>query len=84
MRICLILSVFSLLAACSSREREARAHITQRRTVTAGRLMISYEFRVGGQSFSDSMETANRVVPHDSVPVFYSPGNPRKNHLRLP
>lgn len=84
MRIFLILSVFCLFAACSSRERETRAHITQRRTVAAGRLLISYEFRVDGQIFSDSVETANRVVPHDSVPVFYAPGNPRESHLQLP
>ncbi|MBI2282859.1 MAG: hypothetical protein HYU71_04050 [Bacteroidetes bacterium] len=84
MRIYLILSVFCLLAACSSREGETRAHITQRRTVAAGRLLINYEFRVGGQLFLDSMETANRVVPHDSVPVVYSPRNPRESHLQLP
>lgn len=84
MRICLVLSFFSLFAACSSRERETRAHITQRRTVAAGRLLISYEFKVNGRTFTDSVEIANRVVPHDSVPVFYSPGNPQKSHLQLP
>ncbi|MEA3426763.1 MAG: hypothetical protein U9R46_10985 [Bacteroidota bacterium] len=84
MRICLIVCFFTLFAACVPGEGETRAHITQRRTVAAGRLLISYEFRANGRSFTDSMEIANRVVPHDSVPVFYLPGNPQKSRLQLP
>ncbi|MBI2273151.1 MAG: hypothetical protein EPO58_17505 [Chitinophagaceae bacterium] len=76
--------LFLLLLACSAEQAQTRAHITQRSTGKAGRLMISYEFRVGDSLFSDSMELANRVVPHDSVTVLFSPANPRKSHLSLP
>ncbi len=84
MKKILSVSLFLLFLACSPEQEKARAHITERKTGKAGRLMISYEYRVGDSLFTDSMELANRVVPHDSVTILYSPANPRESRLSLP
>ncbi|MES2005181.1 MAG: hypothetical protein V4450_11705 [Bacteroidota bacterium] len=80
---CLTCSFF-LLLACSGRNQESIAHITQRRLKASGSLVISYQFRQGASLFKDSMEIPNRIVPHDSVKVVFASGNPSKSHLVLP
>lgn len=74
-----------LFAACTARERETRAHITQRRLDSSGKVMISYRFEADGKWVTDSVEV-NRsvVVPHDSVKVFYAAGNPSASRLQIP
>ncbi|MES2374087.1 MAG: hypothetical protein V4557_16015 [Bacteroidota bacterium] len=74
-----------LLTACSSKQRETLAHITQRRVDAGGKVMISYQFLNGTSLVSDSMEVAKTsIVPHDSVKVIFSPENPTESHLVLP
>lgn len=75
----------ALVAACSAGERQTYAHITQRRAVDAGKVMITYRFEAGGAWILDSMEVGRAaVVPHDSVKVVYPAENPSKSRLVLP
>jgi hypothetical protein len=73
-----------LVTACSSGRQETRAHIVQRRQQESGKLVISYRFYTGEKWILDSMEVDNTVIPHDSVTVQFSPGNPAKNRLLIP
>ncbi len=70
--------------ACSGPQKKTIAHITQRRLQNGGNLMVSYQFHDGGQLFLDSMEVQNKIFPHDSVWVAFSPENPQNSHLLLP
>ena len=74
-----------ILAACSTKQRESLAHITQRRINASGKVMISYQFHNGTNLVLDSMEVKRTtIVPHDSVKVVFSPENPAGSHLVLP
>jgi len=79
-----LIAVILFLAACSSKQREAFAHITQRRMDHAGKLVISYQFNNGEKLVYDSMELVNKIVPHDSVKVVFSPGHPGYSQLLIP
>lgn len=82
-----ILGIYTLimLAACSSGQQEAIAHITQRRIDSSGKVMINYRFQANGEWVSDSMEVGRAViVPHDSVKVVFAGTNPSESHLLLP
>jgi cytochrome c oxidase assembly protein Cox11 len=68
-------------AACSGKEKEATAHITQRRLDKAGKLVISYQFNSGERLVYDSVEIPNRVIPHDSVKVVFSASNPEDSRI---
>jgi len=80
--ICIFFVLF--FAACSAKQRETIAHITQRRLDTAGKLVISYQFSHNGQLVYDSVEVINKIVPHDSVRVIYSLEHPQESRLLLP
>ncbi|MES2329373.1 MAG: hypothetical protein V4539_07210 [Bacteroidota bacterium] len=81
----LLLFCITLLAACSAKQRETLAHITQRRIDASGKVMISYQFHNGASLVLDSMEVPKTlIVPHDSVKVVFSPENPSDSHLLLP
>ena len=84
MKISPIIIIVLLIIACSNRQKQAIAHITERRLQNSGKLMISYQFHDGGNLFSDSMEIENRILPHDSVAVVYLPEKPQTSHLLLP
>lgn len=73
-----------LLGACHEQRHETVAHITQRRIKTNGMLEISYQYHNGQRLVLDSMELVNRIVPHDSLPVVFSPGTPSQSHLLIP
>jgi hypothetical protein len=81
----LIFFCIIIFTACSSKKQETHAHIVERRMGTGDKLIISYQFLVGTQLVSDSMEVPkNRIVPHDSVKLVFSTGNPITSHLILP
>jgi len=75
--------IILLFAACSAKERETFAHITQRRLDKAGKLVISYQFSNNGKLVYDSVEVINKIVPHDSVRVIYSLEHPQESRLLL-
>jgi hypothetical protein len=79
-----LISCFMVIAACSAKQRETFAHITQRRLDKHGKLMISYQFRDGDKLVYDSMEVPNSIIPHDSVRVVFASGNSSESHLLLP
>ena len=78
-----ILSIL-FFTSCSEKEQETFAHITQRRLDADGRLVISYQFNAGEKMVYDSIEVLNKVVPHDSVKVVFSPKHPEQSRLLLP
>ena len=81
----ILFSCIIFCTACSAKQRETLAHITQRRVDASGKVMISYQFHNGTSLVSDSMEVKqNTVVPHDSVKVLFSAENPANSHLVLP
>jgi hypothetical protein len=81
----LIFFCIIIFTACSSKKQETLAHIVERRMGAGDKLIISYQFLAGTQLVSDSMEVPkNRIIPHDSVKLVFSPGNPAKSHLILP
>ena len=76
--------ILLFLAACSSKQRETIAHITERRVDAQGKLIISYRFNTGEKWISDSAKVVNRIIPHDSVKVLFSPEHPYQSRLLLP
>ena len=79
-----LIFVILFFAACSTKQREAYAHITQRRLDTEGKLVISYQFNTGEKLYYDSVEVINKIVPHDSLKVVFSPGHPEDSRLLIP
>ena len=73
-----------LLVACSSRQEESYAHITQRRVDARGQLVLTYRFFADGKWVYDSASVPNQVIPHDSVKLVYSPEHPAESRLLLP
>ena len=72
-----------LLYSCSADHYETRARIIERRLLPDSQLLIKYSFVAGTQVVTDSVRTRNRIIPHDSILVRYSPDNPKKNTLRF-
>ena len=70
--------------ACNAKQKQTKAHITQRRTLTDGKLMIAYTFNANGKMIVDSEAVTNEIVPHDSVPVVFSSENPNESKLQIP
>ena len=79
----LILAIL-FIAGCSAKQRETFAHITERRLDPTGKLVISYQFSNGVQLYYDSVEMINRIVPHDSLKVVFSPKHPEDSRLLIP
>lgn len=73
--------VLLALAACNAGMRETNAGIIERRVIAGEGLLIKYSFRAGDETITDSVRTKNKVIPHDSIRVKYSPSDPRKNTL---
>jgi len=80
----LLISFILFFTACSLKEQETIAHITQRRLDGEGKLVISYQFNTGEKWISDSMEVTNRIIPHDSIKVVYSLEHPEESRLLIP
>jgi hypothetical protein len=81
--IVLLLCVLAF-TACKEKTGETRASIVQRKRMPAGKLLVSYQFRVDKVVYADSLIIQNRVIPDDSVRVIYSLSSPTQNHLELP
>jgi len=79
-----LITALALLAACSSRQEQGYAQITQRRVDTRGQLVLTYRFYAEGKWIQDSTVIANQVVPHDSVKLVYAPEHPEESRLLLP
>lgn len=73
-----------VLLSCNAKQKQGLAHITQRKKLANGRLLISYTFKADEKIITDSMEFANQTIPHDSVVVVFSPQNPHDSKLRIP
>jgi uncharacterized protein YcfL len=85
MKIRMLYVLVSLvLVSCNNNQKEGVAHITQRKILANGRLLISYTFKANEKIIVDSMEFPNQIVPHDSVIVVFSSENPTKSKLRIP
>lgn len=72
--------------ACNSRGvMETKAHILERKMLSNGKLLVNYVFRSEkGEVITDSVAVdEQRVIPHDSVPVIFSPKDPRENELKV-
>ena len=79
----LLIPVILFFTACSTKERETIAHITQRRMDADGKIVISYQFNTGEKWIYDSMEVTNRIIPHDSIKVVYSVKHPEDSRLLI-
>lgn len=85
MKIIIVLLLCVLqFAACKEKTGETRASIVQRKRMPAGKLLVSYRFRVGNIDYSDSLIMQNEVLSDDSARVIYSLSVPSRNHLELP
>lgn len=75
------------IAGCTEKNTLlAKAHIIERKALGNGKLRVNYVFTAGErQLVKDSADVdSERVVPHDSVSVRFSPGDPHQNHIQLP
>lgn len=79
-----LLISFVFLLACNGRQKQALAHITERRRDATGQLVLQYRFYTGEKWVEDSISIPNQPLPNDSVKLFFTPGNPAENHLELP
>lgn len=70
--------------ACKEKTGETRAGIVQRKRMPAGKLLVSYQYRVENVVYADSLIMQNRVLPDDSVRIIYSLSVPTRHHLELP
>jgi hypothetical protein len=77
------LLIFSavLIISCSADHYEAKAKIIERRVLEDNSLLIKYTFKAGDKIITDSVQTKNRVIPHDSIKVSYSASDPGNNTL---
>lgn len=83
-KICYSL-VLLLLAACTSQQQKATARITERKAGGNGKLLVHYTFQNEGKTIRDSAEIlGTKVLPDDTVPVFFSVKQPVKSNLQLP
>ncbi|RXK87115.1 hypothetical protein [Filimonas effusa] len=62
-----------------------KAHILERKMLSNGKLLINYVFRAPhGEVITDSVAVdEHKVIPHDSVPLIFSPKNPKENELEI-
>jgi hypothetical protein len=72
-----------IFSACSTDHYETKAKIIERKMLQDNELMIRYSFKAGNQVIIDSVRTKNKVIPHDSLRVIYSPSDPGKNTLKF-
>lgn len=83
-----ILGVAVLMAACGEGGHNmltARAHILERKLTAEGKLMINYTFTTGQKAISDSIQVdTQKIIPHDSLTVLFSPKNPSDHRLQVP
>lgn len=76
-----------LVTACGQRNNmlTARAHILERKITDDGKLMINYTFTTGQKAINDSLQVdTQKIIPHDSLTVLFSPKNPSDHHLQVP
>ncbi|BAV04686.1 hypothetical protein SAMN05421788_111114 [Filimonas lacunae] len=76
-----------VMAGCSEKNTLlAKAHIVERKALANGRLRVNYIFTLDNHTtIKDSADVdRERVVPHDSVTVRFSPKDPSQNSLQLP
>ena len=83
MKVSISVFVALLFAACSAEHYEAKAKIIERRVVDNDNILIKYSFQAGDATIIDSVRTKNKVIPHDSLRVIYSPSDPGKNTLKF-
>ena len=72
-----------LLASCAADHYETKARIIERRVIDKNNIMVKYSFLAGDKTIIDSVRTRNKVIPHDSLRVIYSPSDPAKNTLKF-
>lgn len=68
---------------CTADHYETKAKIVERKMLPDSQLLIRYSFRAGDRTFTDSVRTRNKVIPHDSLRVIYSASDPGKNTLKF-
>lgn len=84
--LCGAVLLLVVATACNSRVVvETKAHILERKMLSNGKLLVNYVFRSEqGEVITDSVAVdEERVIPHDSVPVIFSPKDPRENELKV-
>jgi len=60
------------------------AAIIERKMMTNGKLMLSYVFKAGGKTITDSLVTENKVIPGDTLKVTFPVTNPKAGKALLP
>jgi hypothetical protein len=83
MKLYISFFVLILIVSCSAEHYETKAKIIERRVIDKNNILIKYTFKAGDTMIIDSIRTKNKVIPHDSLRVVYSPSDPGKNTLKF-
>jgi hypothetical protein len=82
--IAYVLITFSVLSSCSTKTKQCKAKIIERKTINDSMIMINYSFEMDGKYYLDSVITGNKQIEPDSILVEFSANNPENNNVIFP